>query len=516
MQIVISQTRWAFRQVIAVILTVTVVSVPLYAQSGRWNAPRRGVQGSMQRNSHAGGHVNTNQPYLNVAGIGRVPFSPRLQVSPGHSAFQRPYYTSGYYSAGGYSAGGYSAGSYSADRYGRYVTGASRGRWGGRNHWHGIGRGSSVIVAPTWGWSPYGTSYGSSYVTPYASYYSSSLSINTVPYITPYNAHTIPVITPPCWYSGYGCASMFGPVFYGNPIGAFGGYIPGYSLINVSIGSYGSPGYAAAPAIAPSLPVADPFDVIDQQAEIPDFDGQIAVVNEFQTIVTEPRKSSLPDKIHSLRYQASGDDAFRKHDFPSAEVFYRTAVEMAPERPATYLRLAFVHVAEGDYAQAASWLKTGLDLPSDRTQAWVRWHQLYGNQAAELMREHGDGLWDWVAERPLSTDRLLVAGAFQKLRGYDGTADELLEIVHSHGNETRVNSLLAMIDSAARAKNTSVISIQSSVDAIRQAGDESANQVSTAAPSSPAGRAGIVMRGSDRLAPATPVPPKPDVPGGYK
>jgi hypothetical protein len=384
-----------------------------------------------------------------------------------------------------------------------------------------------VIVAPTWGWSP----YGGSYFTPYAGYYSSSLSVTTVP-ITPFNAHTVPIINPPCWYSGYGCASLFGPVFYGSPVGAACGWVPGYSFINISLGSnggwgYGGGNYGSTVSSATYSTVASPaaeLHMTEPAPVIPNLSGQSPLLNEFHAISVEPGMSSLPDKIHSLRYQASGDNAFRDLDFASAEIFYRTAVETAPERPAGYLRLAFARIAQGDYDDAARWLKTGLDLPSDRTQSWVPWQQLYGSENGNLTRDHAESLWDWVAERPLSTDRLLVAAAFQKLRGYDGTADELLKLVHENGEPQRVESLLAMIDVARREQNASNVTLQSSADALRSPARKAAspaNDVSAVSGAKYGSRLRdhvpvarddeIRMNGAARVAPGTPTPPTPNL-----
>ena len=60
---------------------------------------------------------------------------------------------------------------------------------------------------------------------------------------------------------------------------------------------------------------------------------------------------------------------------------------------------------------------------------------MYGQQTAERARTHGGELWNWLAERPLSADRLLLAGAFQKFRGFDAAADELFELAHYEGPE---------------------------------------------------------------------------------
>ncbi len=77
----------------------------------------------------------------------------------------------------------------------------------------------------------------------------------------------------------------------------------------------------------------------------------------FTATAVEQKQASLAEKIQSLRYQASGDDAFRKGEYASADVFYHAAIEAAPTRRAPWLRLSIVQVAEGDFAEAAASLK---------------------------------------------------------------------------------------------------------------------------------------------------------------
>lgn len=397
-------------------------------------------------------------PTLDVAGIGRVP----VTLSPIGS--------SGYFSSG----------SFSANRFGRSVTGIGRGPAGVSNHWQGFHPSrSSAIVAPGYGWgSSYWVSSGRSYVIPYATWNSVPYTIWDYP-VTPWNASMVPVIAPlPGYNPYYGYSAGVGPAFWGGGIGAACGYLPGLTVWGYST-SISSPAITTGlpSAFLPPAPAADLQQVaFDNETKpvVPDFSGQVPVRDEFSAVPVKQTQSSLPDKIHSLRYQASGDDAFRKHDFATAEVFYQTAVQTAPERPAAALRMAFVHIAQGNFPDAVAWLKTGLQLPTDRTQAWIPWPQLYGNDGAELMRQHSDRLWEWVAERPLSTDRLLLAGTFQKLREYDGTADELLKLVRDHGQPEHVAALFAIINSTRQARSGATSSLQQSLDALRSTGRSTA------------------------------------------
>ncbi len=179
----------------------------------------------------------------------------------------------------------------------------------------------------------------------------------------------------------------------------------------------------------------------DEQLPLPDApqlpvqpDG-VPVLNEFDAMPRDQRVSSLTEKIQSLRYQASGDDAFHKSDYATADVFYATAIRTAPDRRAPYLRMAIARIALSDFPTAARYLKAGLMMESDASRPWCTAEELYGQKVAERARTHGGPLWNWLAERPMSADRLLLAGTFQKLRGYNKTADEMLTLASHEGPE---------------------------------------------------------------------------------
>lgn len=97
--------------------------------------------------------------------------------------------------------------------------------------------------------------------------------------------------------------------------------------------------------------------------------------------------------------------------------------------------MSLLLIANGNFPAAAQHLKTALSITDDRARAWVSADELYGQQTAERARTHGSELWNWLAERPLSADRLLLAGTFQKFRGFDAAADELFKLAHFEGPE---------------------------------------------------------------------------------
>ncbi len=151
-------------------------------------------------------------------------------------------------------------------------------------------------------------------------------------------------------------------------------------------------------------------------------------VDEF--FVAKPQDSdagvSTVDRIRSLRYQTSGDAEFRKKDYAAAVVLFETASKTAPGRRAPWLRKAWAEVALGEYEAAVRSLKTALLLKDDPTSSWIPGEQLYGRNFTSEPSLQNDDLFRWLEARPNSTDRLLLAAAFQQLQGYGGTARELI------------------------------------------------------------------------------------------
>ena len=125
--------------------------------------------------------------------------------------------------------------------------------------------------------------------------------------------------------------------------------------------------------------------------------------------------------------------AFRRQNYPAAEVFYRTATETAPSRPASWLRLAWSQLAQQRFAAAAADLKTALHLRDDPTDSWISGSLLYGGNFPAHATHQNQQLWNWLQERPSSTDRLLLTAAYQHLREDHATAQELLTVAVQNG-----------------------------------------------------------------------------------
>ncbi|MEP3480372.1 MAG: tetratricopeptide repeat protein [Fuerstiella sp.] len=164
------------------------------------------------------------------------------------------------------------------------------------------------------------------------------------------------------------------------------------------------------------------------------------IANEFplSAAPTDTVVSSTSSRIQSLRYQASADVAYRESDFASAEALYRTATKEAPERQAPWLRLAFTQIQLGNNADAVISLKSALNRNDDPTAAWVSSKMLSGTSSADRSSLSEEGLFEWLKQRPNSSDRLLLTAAWSQFRGSSSAARELIQLAKNAGLSNNV------------------------------------------------------------------------------
>jgi|GEM_PF-41151 len=196
----------------------------------------------------------------------------------------------------------------------------------------------------------------------------------------------------------------------------------------------------------PERPRLDPKGAAEDRPALPGDvpppplpDG-VPILNEFGMFPFSDRKSSTAEKVHGLRYQSLGDSEFRKGNYVEADSYYRAALDVAPDRRAPYLRMSFARVAQQDFASAVQYLKAGLLVPEDSNRSWVTAETLYGTNSAA--KRHGDLVWRWMSERPLSSDRMLLTGTFLHLRGLTSSGNELLEMASHDGVEAQLVAVL--------------------------------------------------------------------------
>lgn len=391
-------------------------------------------------------------------------------------AFNGPYNAPYSYNYGGFDASrplggvsfgnGFGTATYSSRNFGVSTYGLSSGGFGGVNY--GIGyRYPAIFSTPVYNHSPSVFGYGTGVFSP--TFPSGNYITNGYVGYVPNGAYD-PWCTPGLPYA-VGMNSYF----------PGGGIAPTVLMLNTnlnvqpmlnmqsfapSVSSYEmvDPRMidTVAPAVDPNglnpngagslvVPIPpEPGDVplLPNEPQLPVQPDGAPVLNEFHAVPRDQRTSTLTEKIQSLRYQSSGDDAFHKSDYATADVFYSTSIKTASDRRAPYLRMAMVRIALHDFPSAASYLKAGLAMESDASRPWFTVEELYGEKVAERTRTHGGPLWNWLAERPLSADRLLLAGTFQKLRGYGDIADQMLAMASHEGPEAKLVAEVVQLASA--------------------------------------------------------------------
>lgn len=359
-----------------------------------------------------------------------------------------------------------------------------------------------------------------------------------------------PLTTDPCtgqlvpfygWYGlpGYG-SSLCGNSYYASSLYVSG--LPYFGGINSSYTSA-----VLAPAVLnvnlsmqPAAPMGVAYNLTDPRlidliapapdAQIPvqnaaannlqpgDFDAppsEIPLLNEFQAFPLVDSVSTLADKINSLRFQSTGDGAFRNENYEAAEAAYRAGIESAPDRRSLWFRMAFLMIAREDFPGAVQFLKTGLMMREDPTRSWVSAEELYGRRAADRTQKHAGKLWNWLAAQPLSSDRLLLAGTFQKFRGFGADAGELLDMASFDGPEAEyVAAVTAIADNdpgpQAIARQLDQMLPHSSEQSASESADEIADLLS--APGSAQQTDGISLHRNqtDNSSEDAPPPPQPE------
>lgn len=294
---------------------------------------------------------------------------------------------------------------YNGVAVGGVIVNGGRARVGGRYDSHHHGSGPIYIVDPFY--SPYSPGYPS---VPGGQ--------------IPFGVYAPPVVVP--------------YVNQGVNVNVVPGFAPGNgSSVNGFVESAPAPAAMANPDVSHSQTYSAPIPV-----------DEAALNNEFPVTgaPTDTVESSAVDRIRSLRYQTSGDTYYRDADFASAEALYRSSTKEAPDRIAPWLRLAFTQISLKKYEDAVRSLKAGLNRNDDPSTAWISSDTLAGRDRSDRSLLAEDELFDWLKQRPNSTDRLLLVAAWSEFRGSSSAARELLQMAKNAGlSESVASNLKAVI-----------------------------------------------------------------------
>lgn len=235
--------------------------------------------------------------------------------------------------------------------------------------------------------------------------------------------------------------------YFGGTNSYFAGSVLAPTIINMNVAMMPSVPSTASYTItdprmldllAPAPHANGPMQAVPDVPPAPQPDADLPLLNEFPALPRSNRVSTLEEKMKSLRHQTAGDEAFRHERYADAVASYQSAIDAAPDRRAPWIRMALGEIAMKRFDFAIARLKTGLSMPDDAGRSWITAEELYGTQVAERARSHGLDLLNWLAERPASSDRLLLTGMFQQLRGHQEVAAELLTLSSHEGPEAEL------------------------------------------------------------------------------
>lgn len=244
---------------------------------------------------------------------------------------------------------------------------------------------------------------------------------------------------------GYGFSYYNGPANLGPlinpPIYAFGPYSswPGYGPVGYGPGYY--PGYYVDPINNQYLQQQYNNDWTVLSARLADLATRnVADPSAVGTAVPIP---STPEQtIKSLRFQAQGDEAFRKQDFQQAYDRYKYATLTAKDNGAAQMRMGYTLVALGQYSRAVEHFKRGLFVDPALAITGPPPAELYGDNNL-AWASHLSKVTEWVRQDIRDYERVFLLGTLLFFDG-DTRARELLEKAYqlSGGREQAVVTLL--------------------------------------------------------------------------
>jgi hypothetical protein len=214
----------------------------------------------------------------------------------------------------------------------------------------------------------------------------------------------------------------------------WGGYplIWGTGFAPVFVPVYANP-YVFAPNFVAPPPVAQPAPA----APVVDDPPRDAAVKR------KPKATSAEQKGKAGKFIAFGDANFANHKYIPAVERYKTASQVAPDLPETYLRQGHALVALGQYENASKAFKRGLRMRSDWSDWPFRLDQLYA-QDPLAKTSHIETLAKAVESNPLDSTLLFDLGMQLYFDGqHDRAAVFFARVAELGGNEERLlNDLL--------------------------------------------------------------------------
>ena len=271
-------------------------------------------------------------------------------------------------------------------------------------------------------------------------------------------------------YGGYGYDPMFGF----NYTGCYGYGGPGFG-IGYSFPLYGPTYYSpawgpyagwnapltAAPVYlnpVPTLPTL-PQWMIDEATVNPTLKSK--PISQTHRSLVQP---STPEaQLRSVRMQAAGDRLFAKLDYSAAEKSYAKALQAAPDRPDSYVRLAIAKAARGDMRAAVAYLKQMADVDPTYPSRSDSLDTLFGHQHGLSKLQVKQRVADWTKQDIQDPDRIFLLASMLFFDGDDRFRTLLDTAVKLDGDLAHYR---AFLDAAPAIDKTAIAPTPDEIDAL--------------------------------------------------
>lgn len=281
-------------------------------------------------------------------------------------------------------------------------------------------------------------------------------------------------------YSGYGYEPTFGFSFSNqSPFGFnYSGYYgyggPGFG-VGYSVPLYGPTYYGPAwgpysgwnaPIVAapvyinptPALP-ALPQWMIDEANVDPTLKSK--PISQTHRSLVQP---STPEaQLRSVRMQAAGDRLFVQLDYSAAEKSYAKALQAAPDRPDSYVRLAITKAARGDLRAAVTYLKQMSDVDPSYLSRSDSLDTLFGHRNGIAKVQLKQRVADWTKQDIRDPDRIFLLASMLFFDRDDRYRTLLDTAVKLDGDQSHYR---AFLDAALVADQDAIAPTPDEIDAL--------------------------------------------------
>ena len=173
---------------------------------------------------------------------------------------------------------------------------------------------------------------------------------------------------------------------------------------------------------------------------------------------------STPEaQLRSVRMQAAGDRLFAKLDYSAAEKSYAKALQAAPDRPDSYVRLAIAKAARGDMRAAVAYLKQMADVDPTYPSRSDSLDTLFGHQHGLSKLQVKQRVADWTKQDIQDPDRIFLLASMLFFDGDDRFRTLLDTAVKLDGDLAHYR---AFLDAAPAIDKTAIAPTPDEIDAL--------------------------------------------------